>query len=524
MKLLEPRGETMDLVRSRPHAETRRRGGEGNGDQGSVPGPVGFPRAGVGGWVRSGCDGAQPPKLGVGSWIGAMRRGWGALLRQRRRSSNGDQGSVLGPVGFLGTGRGGCVRSGCDGAQPPRMGLVHEEWVSCGVPRALVCAVLLAVALGAVRLTAAPAPAPAPAPATVPAPSAAATPGGRTAAEVRALIQRIGATPPAWFASTPLNYPKTLDLSWTDTPGAPWDPSKNVGQFIWTTINENEGRWKEGVRFLHHLLVLHQKDPVLVRKVMGALGRMYHDLHQDWARAAFWWEKAGDTDHLGLAHCYFKLGSREMAQEILRQYPTDYTRHCGVARLWSEIGEPEKGLALALEAAQSTPDVGFLAAGDICRGMGRIQEALGYYRQALSAAQGGRDFKQSKERAQASLDALQFVELLDVKRVPDGVYRDSSVGYSGQVEVEVRVAGGRIAGVKVLRHTEKQYYSSITETCREIVLKQGAKGVDATSGATITSEAILNATLKALAKGRGTRDAGQGKQQGAAGSTNPIPP
>jgi uncharacterized protein with FMN-binding domain len=37
---------------------------------------------------------------------------------------------------------------------------------------------------------------------------------------------------------------------------------------------------------------------------------------------------------------------------------------------------------------------------------------------------------------------------------------------------------------------------------RQILLKQGAKGVDATSGATITSEAILNATLKALAKGQ----------------------
>jgi uncharacterized protein with FMN-binding domain len=56
--------------------------------------------------------------------------------------------------------------------------------------------------------------------------------------------------------------------------------------------------------------------------------------------------------------------------------------------------------------------------------------------------------------------------------------------------------------VKVTRHTEKQWYSSITDTRRQILLKQGAKGVDATSGATITSEAILNATLKALAKGQ----------------------
>jgi len=89
---------------------------------------------------------------------------------------------------------------------------------------------------------------------------------------------------------------------------------------------------------------------------------------------------------------------------------------------------------------------------------------------------------------------------VDIKRVPDGIYRDSSVGYSGQVFVEVSVAAGRISDVKVTKHTEKQWYSSITDTRRQILLKQGAKGVDATSGATITSEAMLNATLKALAK------------------------
>ena len=65
------------------------------------------------------------------------------------------------------------------------------------------------------------------------------------------------------------------------------------------------------------------------------------------------------------------------------------------------------------------------------------------------------------------------------------------------------VAGGRIAAVQVTRHTEKQYYSSITDTCAQIIKKQGAKGVDATSGATITSEAILNASIKALGKAQG---------------------
>src|SRR5262249_28164626 len=58
---------------------------------------------------------------------------------------------------------------------------------------------------------------------------------------------------------------------------------------------------------------------------------------RNWARAAFWWQKAGETDSIELAHCYFKLGSKAMAVEILKRWPSDETRHCSVARLWSKI-------------------------------------------------------------------------------------------------------------------------------------------------------------------------------------------
>ena len=328
-------------------------------------------------------------------------------------------------------------------------------------------------------------------------------PKDKPKAEVLALIKKVGSTPPDWFASTPLNYPKSLDLAWTDPPpGSPWDPSKNIGQFIWTSINENENRWKEGVRFLHHLLTVNQKNATITKRTMTSLANMYHNLHEDWARAAFWWQMAGDTTNLDLAHCYFKLGSKAMAADILKLYPSDSTRFCNVARLWAELGDVDKALKMALQTAQSTPDVGFLAAGDICRLAGRYPEALGHYQKVLTASSGGRDIKQSQARAQASIDMIKLVDTLDLKKVPDGTYRDSSIGYSGQVGVEVTMAGGRIAAVKVTQHTEKQYYSSISDTCRQLVTKQGAKGVDATSGATITSEAIINASLKAVRKGQ----------------------
>jgi uncharacterized protein with FMN-binding domain len=99
------------------------------------------------------------------------------------------------------------------------------------------------------------------------------------------------------------------------------------------------------------------------------------------------------------------------------------------------------------------------------------------------------------------MEALKLFELADVKRVRDGTYKESSLGYEGQVEVSVSVRGGTIQTVKVTDHKEKQYYSSLADVPQQIIAKQGVKGVDATSRATITAEAIINATAKALAKG-----------------------
>jgi uncharacterized protein with FMN-binding domain len=336
---------------------------------------------------------------------------------------------------------------------------------------------------------------------TASAQTAPAVPKPKTKAEVLAFIKKTGSTPPDWFAATPLNYPQTLDLSWSPPPkGSPWDPSKNVGQFIWTSINENESRWKEGIKFLHHMLTVNKDKPAILKQVMGSLGNMYHDLHQDWARAAFWKQMAGETDTLELAHCYFKLGSKDMAVEILTKYGADNTRHANVVRLWAEVGDPVRALKLAEQMANSVPDAGNLAAGDVCKAMGKFPDALVYYQKVLDAKSGGRDIDHNKKRAQGSIDAIKIADGLDLKKIPDGKYAANSIGYTGPVDVEVTVAGGKISDVKVTQHHEKQYYSSIIETCAAIIKKQGVKGVDATSGATITSEAIINATVKALPK------------------------
>lgn len=71
--------------------------------------------------------------------------------------------------------------------------------------------------------------------------------------------------------------------------------------------------------------------------------------------------------------------------------------------------------------------------------------------------------------------------------------------YEGSVEVSVTVKAGRLESIEVTKHREKQFYSALTDTPARIIAKQSVQGVDATTNATITSEAIINAAAKALA-------------------------
>ncbi len=144
----------------------------------------------------------------------------------------------------------------------------------------------------------------------------------RSDAEVVRLIEQAGQTPPDWFDSTQLSYPQTLDLSWPlKPPTEGWQSQVNVGQYLWDVIYPNPGRWHSGIRLVHHLLDTHQNNPTLRQRDMATLGSMYFNLLQDYARAAYWLRQARVTDgkpaRIVLAECYWRLGSKKMALQIL---------------------------------------------------------------------------------------------------------------------------------------------------------------------------------------------------------------
>ncbi len=317
------------------------------------------------------------------------------------------------------------------------------------------------------------------------------------------LIQREGQTPPDWWDAVTPNYPATLDLTWSG-PVQPWNHNKNMGQFIWDVVNPNPDRWREGIKLLHTCLNANRNNPDGLIKTIGALASMYHNLLQDWARAAYWWQTLSryralyQDEQVRLAECYWKLGSRETAVKTISGMTSDLTGKATLIKLWSDLGDLDRALRLAqARADMGYPDSAFLAAGDACRKHGRYADAITHYQKVLALPQDNRT-DQFHKRANANLQAVRLFEGLDLSRVPDGTYADSSLGYAGTVRLEVTVKGHRIEAIKVLQHQEKQFYSAFTDTVDQIIKSQGVRDIDATTGATWTSEAVINATARAL--------------------------
>lgn len=73
-------------------------------------------------------------------------------------------------------------------------------------------------------------------------------------------------------------------------------------------------------------------------------------------------------------------------------------------------------------------------------------------------------------------------------------------GYGGSMDVVAAFRGGRLEGVRVTRHSETPGFADILDPSDWIGRIEGDDRVDAVSGATITSDAVLRARDAALAR------------------------
>ena len=86
----------------------------------------------------------------------------------------------------------------------------------------------------------------------------------------------------------------------------------------------------------------------------------------------------------------------------------------------------------------------------------------------------------------------------------DGTYTGVGQGKNGDVTVELQVTGGKLAGVRVVKHVETPGISdaALTQFPQRVVDAQSLN-VDAVSGATLTSDGIRNAVADAIRKAGG---------------------
>ncbi|MCF0146139.1 MAG: FMN-binding protein [Eubacterium sp.] len=81
----------------------------------------------------------------------------------------------------------------------------------------------------------------------------------------------------------------------------------------------------------------------------------------------------------------------------------------------------------------------------------------------------------------------------------DGVYRGTGIGFRGEIEVEVTVQGGNITDIAVISQREDgQFFNRAYDGVSEDIISSQSTDVDTVSGATFSSEGIIEAVADAL--------------------------
>ena len=182
----------------------------------------------------------------------------------------------------------------------------------------------------------------------------------------------------------------------------------------------------------------------------------------------------------------------------------------GLGALYIQLGEFELARASLEKAMQHLPGPPWhtMRKADINNGLGDLYVAWGdkdkarkYYGEAIRLyptarpPYGGHLLPRRAKKVQSKLELLSFRSLADA-RLKDGRYQDKALGYSGDINLTVTVTRGRVAKVDV-RHQEKIDQNACVLIPKAIVAEQSLD-VDGITGATVTKDAIVGGTYRAL--------------------------
>ena len=94
------------------------------------------------------------------------------------------------------------------------------------------------------------------------------------------------------------------------------------------------------------------------------------------------------------------------------------------------------------------------------------------------------------------------------KTLTDGTFTGTGAGHGGDVTVSITVKDGRVTDAKILREAESPEIGPVAEQqiLERFMQEQKTETIDVVSGATITSNAVLDALEMALNKSRGIEE------------------
>ncbi len=82
----------------------------------------------------------------------------------------------------------------------------------------------------------------------------------------------------------------------------------------------------------------------------------------------------------------------------------------------------------------------------------------------------------------------------------DGVYEGRSFKFPGQMIVSVTIKGGKITGIKIIRHPAPKKHNNLMQLLIEKIIEKQSTKVDAVTTATISSNALKKAVDNAIEK------------------------
>lgn len=130
-----------------------------------------------------------------------------------------------------------------------------------------------------------------------------------------------------------------------------------------------------------------------------------------------------------------------------------------------------------------------------------LMDTAGYLQAIVDTVNGVEYQAPPAEETEEAAEGESESAAVDFAALEDGTYTGSAEGRNDLVEVEVVVEGGVITAVNVLNHAETEGIAdpALSDVPAAIV-EANSTDVDVASGATLTSEAIINAVNNALAQ------------------------